>query len=224
MSRSEIKVYRHLMGENDLWAEHTRELLLKRRLLMLNLIGSPGAGKTALLEAMVGRLAGKFRFAVLEGDVETTYDAERLVRIGIQASQLLTSGGCHLQARMVHQALLDLPLDALEVVVVENVGNLVCPAEFDLGEMGKVAVLSVTEGEDKPAKYPMLFREAKAVVLTKIDLIPYLPFKMERCMEFIRQVNGQVPVFPLSALKGEGVAPWIEWVAAQREGLGKGSA
>lgn len=218
MSRSEIKVYRHLMGENDLWAERTRKLLAERHLLMLNLIGSPGAGKTALLEAMVNRLAGKFRFAVLEGDVETTYDAERLDRLGIKASQLLTSGGCHLQAKMVHKALLDLPLDSLEVVIVENVGNLVCPAEFDLGETGKVAVLSVTEGEDKPAKYPMLFRHAIAVVMTKTDLIPHLPFKLERCMEFIRQVNGQVPVFPLSALKGDGMEAWIEWLAAQRDG------
>lgn len=216
MSRREIKVYRHLMGENDLWAERTREVLAQRRLLMLNLIGSPGAGKTALLEAMAG--TGRFRFAVLEGDVETTHDAERLDRLGIQASQLLTSGGCHLQAKMVHQALLDLPLDKLDVVIVENVGNLVCPAEFDLGETGKVAVLSVTEGEDKPAKYPMLFRHAVAVALTKTDLLPHLPFSMDSCMKFIRQVNGQVPVFPLSALKGDGMSAWIEWVAGLRDG------
>lgn len=216
MDKSEIKVYRSLMGENDLWAGRTRELLATRGLLMLNLIGSPGSGKTALLEAMAAR-ARQFKFAVLEGDVETTHDAERLARRNVRASQLLTGGGCHLQAKMVHHALRDLPLDELDAVIVENVGNLVCPAEFDLGETGKVAVLSVAEGEDKPVKYPMLFRNAVAVALTKTDLLPHVPFKVERCMEFIRKVNGSVPVFPLSALTGEGMASWAEWVAARRE-------
>lgn len=212
---SEIKVYRNLMGANDEWAQKTRSLLAEKKVLMLNLIGSPGAGKTALLEAAAKCMQGRFRMAVLEGDCETTHDAERLHRHNVRVSQLLTDGGCHLQARMVHQALCDLPLDELDIVMVENVGNLVCPAEFDLGEHGKVAALSITEGEDKPVKYPMLFREAKAVVLTKMDLLPYLPFKLDDCLSYVRQVNGAVPVFQVSALKGDGMGPWMDWLGGQ---------
>jgi hydrogenase nickel incorporation protein HypB len=212
MARSKIKVYHDLMGANDVWAARTRETLRRSGARMLNVIGSPGAGKTALLEATAPRLRGRKRMAVLEGDCATTHDAERLNRIGVKASQILTDGGCHLQARSVHQALRDLPPEAFDLVIVENVGNLVCPSEFDLGEHGKVAVLSVAEGEDKPVKYPMLFREAAAVVLTKIDLLPHLPFSMKKCMQYIRQVNGVVPVFQLSALKGDGLAEWVEWL------------
>lgn len=213
--RHEIKVYRNLMGANDEWADKTRNMLRERGIRMLNLIGSPGAGKTALLEALALR-RNRPRFAVLEGDCATTHDAERLHRLGTPVSQLLTDGGCHLQAKMVHHALLDLPLEELDLVIVENVGNLVCPAEFDIGENDKVAILSVTEGEDKPVKYPMLFRNAAAIVLTKIDLLPYLPFQLDRCVAYVRQVNPDAPLFQVSALKGDGLEEWTGWVANGR--------
>ncbi len=184
MSELNIKVYRDLMGANDEWAQKTREVLSQKGLAMLNLIGSPGSGKTTLLENMVERLAGRLSFAVLEGDVETTRDAERLHALGIPVSQLLTGGACHLEAKLVHHALLDLPLDDIDIVIVENVGNLVCPAEFDVGEDAKVAVLSVTEGEDKPMKYPLLFRECGATVVTKTDLLPHVSFDIAFCLNY----------------------------------------
>lgn len=216
MSSREIKIYRDLMGANDEWAAKTRGLLENAGIAMLNIIGSPGSGKTTLLEGMVGPLRSRgIRIAVLEGDVETTHDAERLDVLNVPVSQLLTGGSCHLEAKLVHHALLDLPLDKADMVIVENVGNLVCPAEFDIGETAKIAVLSVTEGEDKPVKYPLLFTEAGAVVLTKTDLLPYLPFKIDKCMEYIRRIRADVPVFQTSSLKSTGIDEWIEWLVRQ---------
>jgi hydrogenase nickel incorporation protein HypB len=212
MKSRQIKVYKDLMGENEKWAAETRVLLEGGNITMLNLIGSPGSGKTALLESLAQSDAGAFRFAVLEGDVETTHDAERLHRHNVIVSQLLSGGACHLEAKLVHRALRDLPLDDLDVVFVENVGNLVCPAEFDIGEYAKVAVLSVTEGEDKPVKYPLLFTEAKAVVLTKLDLLPHLRFNIDECVSYIRQINAGVPVMRVSSQTGEGIGEWCAWV------------
>jgi len=206
------------MGANDKWANKTRSLLAKENVQMLNLIGSPGAGKTALLEQAVKKLSRKLAFAVLEGDIETQNDAERLARLGCEVSQLLTGGGCHLEAKMVHYALRDLPLRRLDMVVVENVGNLVCPAEFDIGEHAKVVVLSVTEGEDKPLKYPTIFREARAIVISKIDLIRHVPFKLKRCLEFIRKINPRAPVFRVSALSGKGIKEWLDWLTFFSDG------
>jgi hydrogenase nickel incorporation protein HypB len=211
MNVRELKVYKDLMGHNEKWAGEIRALL-GRRILMLNLIGSPGSGKTTLLEKMAPRLEGLVRFAVLEGDVETTRDAERLQSLGVQVSQLLSGGACHLEAKLVHRALQDFPLEELDLVFVENVGNMVCPAEFDIGENAKVAVLSIAEGEDKPLKYPLLFREAKAVVLTKLDLLPHLSFDLEACRHHIRQVNAGLPIFEISARSGAGVREWTDWV------------
>jgi len=216
MSRLTIKVYRDLMGANDVWAAKTRKLLRDKKIVLLNLIGSPGAGKTALLESTVRPLSGKMRFAVLEGDIATTHDAERLAKLRCRVSQLLTGGACHLQAKMVHYAIRDLPLDNLDMIIVENVGNLVCPAEFDIGEQAKVAVLSITEGEDKPVKYPTLFRESRAVVLTKMDLLPHLSFKLKTCLRYLRQVNASSPIFPVSSVTGKGIAPWSQWLKAWR--------
>ena len=212
----QIKVYRDLMGANAEWAEKTRTLLAEKGVRMVNIIGAPGCGKTTLLERMAARLARRARFAVLEGDVETTRDAERLAALEVPVSQLITAGACHLEAKLVHAALRDLPLDDLDLVIVENVGNLVCPAEFDIGEEAKIAVLSVTEGEDKPVKYPLLFREAAAVVLTKIDLLPYLPFNLNACLDYLRQVNGELPIFQVSALTGDGIDAWVEWLVGSR--------
>ena len=150
--------------------------------------------------------------ALLEGDVATTCDAERLDRLDVPVSQLLSGGSCHLEAKLVHHALRDFALPDLGLVFVENVGNMVCPAEFDIGEHAKVAVLSVTEGEEKPLKYPLLFREASAIVLTKIDLIPHLVYDLEACRDNIRQVHGDIPVFEVSSTTGEGVDAWCDWV------------
>jgi hydrogenase nickel incorporation protein HypB len=162
---------------------------------------------------MVERLAGRLAFAVLEGDVETTRDAERLHALDIPVSQLLTGGACHLEAKLVHHALLDLPLDDLDMIIVENVGNLVCPAEFNIGEDAKVAVLSVTEGEDKPMKYPLLFRECGATVVTKTDLLPHVQFNMDFCTGSLDRLNHDATVFKVSAVNGCGMDEWVEWVA-----------
>lgn len=208
-----IKVYRNLMGDNDKWAGKTRLLLARYGARMINIIGSPGAGKTALLERTVAKLGRRLGFAVLEGDLETRNDAERLARLHCRVSQLLTGGGCHLEARMVHRALRDLPLGKIDLVIVENVGNLVCPAEFDLGENAKIVVLSVTEGEDKPLKYPIVFRAAGAVVISKTDLLPHVPFKLGKCLKHIRSLNPRARVFKTSAETGEGMDTWIDWLS-----------
>ena len=214
MSTTTLKVYRDLSAVSGEWADKTRTLAGQHGITILNLIGSPGSGKTSLLESMVAGLRSRLRFAVLEGDVATTRDAERLDALGVPVSQLITEGGCHLSARLVHSAFKDLRLAELDVVIIENVGNLVCPASFDIGESAKVAVLSVTEGEEKPVKYPRLFREASAVVLTKTDLLPYLPLDVDQCLENIRRTNGTIPVFQVSAVEGTGVEDWIGWVSS----------
>ena len=216
MKTQEIKVYKDLMGANEEWAAKTRELLAPNRVLMLNLIGSPGAGKTTLLERSVAQLKDRAAFAVLEGDVETTRDAERLAALDVPVSQLLSGGACHLEAKLVHHALQDFPVNQLDIVFVENVGNMVCPAEFDIGEQAKVAVLSVTEGEDKPLKYPLLFREAEAIVITKTDLLPHLNYDLAACREHIRQVHDGIPVFETSGTTGEGIDAWVDWVVQRR--------
>ncbi|MFO1491825.1 MAG: hydrogenase nickel incorporation protein HypB [Kiritimatiellia bacterium] len=211
----EIKVYQGLMGDNEVWAAKIRQVLAEHRILMLNLIGAPGSGKTALLESMVPFLRDRVRYAVLEGDVETTNDAQRLDALGVPVSQLLSGGSCHLEAKLVHRALLDFPVADLDLVVVENVGNMVCPAEFDIGEHAKIAVTSVTEGEDKPLKYPLLFREAKAVVITKTDLLPHLQYDLRACRANVAAVHAGIPVFEVSARTGAGVEAFATWVMDQ---------
>lgn len=215
-SSRRIKVYKDLMGANAEWAERTRDLIKEKNITMVNIIGSPGCGKTTLLEALGSGAGCPVRFAVLEGDVETTRDAERLAALNVRVSQLLTGGACHLEAKLVHHALKDLPLDELDFVFVENVGNLVCPAEFDIGETAKVAVLSVTEGEDKPLKYPLLFREAGAALVTKTDLLPHLDFDIESCIGFMRRVNADIPIMKISATSGEGIDKWVKWLLQLR--------
>jgi hydrogenase nickel incorporation protein HypB len=217
MTTKEIKVYRDLMGANEEWAAKTRALLAEKGVLMINLIGSPGAGKTTLLEGMGEQLEQCMKFAVLEGDVETTRDAERISALGVPVSQLLSGGACHLEAKLVHYALQDLDLENLDLVVVENVGNMVCPAEFDIGEHAKIAVLSVAEGDDKPLKYPLLFQESKAAVLSKTDLLPYIPFDLPACRSYINQVNANLPIFEVSGLKQEGLGAFVEWLKGLAE-------
>ncbi len=214
-----LKVYRNVLSANEEWAARTRAFLAEKRAVMWNVIGSPGSGKTALLERLVPLLRDRLPCFVLEGDVETTQDAERLLALKIPAVQILTHGACHLGAETVYQALSELPPEKEgggACVFVENVGNLVCPAEFDVGETGKIAVLSVTEGEDKPLKYPLLFREALAAVISKVDLVPHLPVSLERYRDNIRAVNADVPVFECSAVSGTGTDRLAEWLLGRR--------
>lgn len=207
-----VEVMRNVFARNDALAEQTRSLLAARGVRAINLIGGAGAGKTTLLEATLPRLAGRRRAVVLEGDIATTHDAERIAALGVPAMQLLTEGGCHLGAAIVHHAVGKLQLDQIDLVFIENVGNLVCPANYDLGEERRVAVLSTAEGDDKPAKYPLLFKRAHAIVLTKMDLMPYVSFDVARCEQYIRQLNTAAPIFRVSARTGEGVDAWLTWL------------
>ena len=182
---------------------------------MVNIISSPGAGKTTLLERTCEVLGAKFRIGVIEGDITTDRDAQRLKKYNIPIIVINTEGGCHLDSNSISKVLDNFDLDNLDVLFVENVGNLICPSQFDLGESFKLAVVSTTEGDDKPAKYPMLFREAKAVLLNKIDLIPYTNFNFENFSSDLKKLNGQIPVFEISCTRGDGLREWYMWIEEQ---------
>jgi len=207
-----IKVLESILAGNARAAEEVRELLAAERVTALNLISGPGAGKTSLLEQVVPRLQPGLRVGVLEGDIATTRDGERVGKLGVPVVQLLTNGGCHLEAALVARGLAELDLDSLDLVFIENVGNIACPAEFDLGEMAKVGLLSVAEGHDKPAKYPLLFSELSALVLGKMDLLPYTDFDMGAFESDLRALNAAAPVFPLSCRTGDGVGAFVGWI------------
>ncbi len=200
-----------LLSENERWAQKNRAWFKKRQVKVINLIGSPGAGKTSLIEA-TARLWNQGKIAVIEGDPETQRDAERLSALGLPVAAVTTGGVCHLDARMVHQAFHQLVETDPHLLFIENVGNLLCPADFDLGEDLSVVVLSVTEGEDKPEKYPQAFRRAQVLVLTKIDLLPYVDFSLDRCLSLARQINPSLKVLPLSLKTGEGLSDWLEFL------------
>jgi hydrogenase nickel incorporation protein HypB len=215
MNTAHIPVYRAVMEDSTRWAEATRVLLTERGQKLFNFIGSPGAGKTALLEALARVSRGRARFAVIEGDCAGTRDAERLAAQGVQAVQIVTGDGCHLPAESIHHVLRELPREGLDFVLVENVGNLVCPAAFDMGETAKIAVLSATEGEDKTLKYPTLFRQAVATVLSKGDLLPHLRFDLARCHAALHQINAAAPVFEVSGKTGQGINVFADWLLAK---------
>jgi hydrogenase nickel incorporation protein HypB len=201
-----------VLARNDHLAEHVRAWLAVRRILAVNLMSSPGSGKTSLLERTVARLGHTREVCVIEGDQETTYDAERIQRAGARAVQVNTGAGCHLDAGMVQRALDSLaPADG-SLLFVENVGNLVCPALFDVGEHAKVVVVSVTEGDDKPLKYPHMFRAADLVVVNKTDLLPYVDFDVDAFAERARSLNPGVTVLPLSVRTGDGTDHWYTWL------------
>ena len=221
MRTETIEVITAILGENDRVAAHNRAHFDERRVLALNLMSSPGAGKTALLEATIRALDGRLRVAVVEGDLATENDAARIRACGVPAVQITTGNACHLDAQMVHDALHELPLAGLDVLFIENVGNLVCPASFDLGQHRNVTLLSVPEGDDKPAKYPVMFRAADLSLITKTDLLPYLTeFSVERARLALRQIGYAGETIELTSRGGEGFAAWIAWlereVAAQR--------
>jgi hydrogenase nickel incorporation protein HypB len=214
----EIKVLHNILEVNDRAADEVRALLAAAGVTVFNLIGGPGTGKTSLLEQVIPRLLGRRNVAVLEGDIATTRDGERIGALGVPVVQLLTGGGCHLEAVLIAKALEEFDLDALDIVFVENVGNIACPAEFDLGETAKVAVLSVTEGDDKAAKYPLLFHEMSALVLGKTDLLPLTDFGMREFERDVRGLNPAAPIFPLSCRTGEGVNAFVQWLETVHEG------
>jgi hydrogenase nickel incorporation protein HypB len=218
-SRKLIEVQEDLLARNDRLAARLREGHRRRRVLALNLLGGPGAGKTTLLEQTIRALAPTQAVAVLEGDQETSHDAERVRAAGARSAQINTGAGCHLDAAMVEAGLRTLEPAERSLLLIENVGNLVCPALFDLGEQAKVVVLSVAEGEDKPLKYPHVFRAASVLVLNKIDLLPHLSFDVERCLANARQVNPRLRVFRTSARDGHGVAAWCEWIRGELAAL-----
>jgi len=211
-----VEVLKGLLDANDHQAAHNREHFERHDVLAVNLMSSPGAGKTALLEATIEALGNELKVAVVEGDLETENDAERIRRKGVPAVQISTGSACHLDAHMVHAALHDLDLDGIDIVFIENVGNLVCPASFDLGQHLNVTLLSTPEGHDKPAKYPVMFRAADLVVITKADLLHVLDdFDPEYATSSLRQLASQAPVMEVSARSGAGVENWLDWVRTE---------
>lgn len=214
-SVSRVLIERNVLDRNDRLADFNRGWLAGRRVLALNLVSSPGAGKTTLLERTVRDLAGEYPVSVIEGDQETDNDARRIRAAGCRAIQINTGVACHLDAAMVSRALDELDPALGSIVFVENVGNLVCPALFDLGERAKVVVCSVPEGDDKPLKYPNMFRAGRVVVLNKMDLLPHVPFDLDRFLQGVRQVNPAVKVIPVSALHGDGLVEWYDWIRQQ---------
>ncbi|ABD90016.1 hydrogenase nickel incorporation protein HypB [Rhodopseudomonas palustris] len=217
--RQIIKLERAVLAHNDGLAEANRARFAQAGILTLNLLSSPGSGKTTLLCATITALAGRLPVAVIEGDQQTSFDADRIRESGAPAIQVNTGKGCHLDAAMVADAFARLDLAAGGVLFVENVGNLVCPAAFDLGEAAKVVILSVTEGEDKPLKYPDMFAAADLMILNKIDLAPYVSFNVERCLELAHRVNPRLSVLQLSATTGEGLAAWVQWIEARQRAI-----
>ena len=211
-----VELHERILAGNERTAAHNRQHFRDRRVVAINLMGSPGAGKTAVLEATARRL-DRQRLGALAGDLATDHDAERLRAAGIVAKSITTGSACHLDAAMVHRALHDFPWRELDYLFIENVGNLVCPAVYDLGQAVNVVALAVTEGEDKPLKYPVMFRKADLVLITKIDLLPYLPdVRVEKIAEALARVMPQAMFLPISARTGEGLQGWLAWLAGVR--------
>ena len=216
-----VEVHDRILAGNDRTARHNREHFLEHGTLAINLMGSPGAGKTAVLEATARSLHGRLRLGALAGDLETDRDAQRLMRAGIPCVSITTGSACHLDAELVHRALHGFPISDIDLLFIENVGNLVCPAVYDLGQAANVVALSVTEGDDKPLKYPVMFRKADLVLLTKTDLLPYLPEVSVAAIEdALAHVMPDPRVIALSARTGEGLDAWLEWLEARRPAVG----
>lgn len=212
----EIPVIRNVLEANDKMAVQLKKLFAQHKILVLNLISSPGAGKTSVLERTLTDLRDEFRMAVVEGDLQTDNDARRVAATGAKAVQINTDGGCHLDSNMVLDAISNFDLADLDILFIENVGNLVCPVEFDCGEDHKIALLSVTEGDDKPEKYPLLFNLSKVMLLNKVDLLPYVDFDVNRAHRFASHLNPDILIFDMSCRSGEGLEPWYDWLREAR--------
>lgn len=209
-----------IMEANEQLAGHNRELYDEYGVKVINLMSAPGAGKTSVLEQTISRIRNDYRLGVIEGDLMTTMDADRISASGIPAFQITTGTVCHLDARMVHNALHSFDIKGLDLLFIENVGNLVCPAEFNLGEHLKVMVYSVVEGAEKPKKYPVMFHEAAVVILNKIDLLPYAGVSLEELQRNVLEVNPEAVIFPVSCRTGEGFDAWVDWLKAYLKRLG----
>ncbi len=211
----EIKILKNILSANEQIAEKNRELLDKNNVFTVNIMSSPGAGKTSLILETIKRLKGKTRIGVIEGDVSSSVDAEAVGKEGAPVIQINTGGGCHLDANMVQNALDNIPLPDIDLLFIENVGNLICPAGFALGDHKRAIVSSVPEGDDKPFKYPLMFHEADIVVLNKIDLLPYVKFDLKAFSQAIRSINEKLEIIPISCTTGQGIGEWVSWLRAQ---------
>lgn len=212
-----VQIEQDILAKNNRYADENRHYFSERGMLVLNLVSSPGSGKTTLLTETINRLKNDIDMAVIEGDQQTARDADRIRATGVPALQINTGKGCHLDAHRVGHALESLNLPDRSLLFIENVGNLVCPSAFDLGEAHKVVILSVTEGEDKPIKYPDMFHAADLMILNKTDLLPYLDFDSAECIRYAKQVNPRIKVLSLSAKTGEGMESWLKWLRAELE-------
>jgi len=212
---SVITIERKVLEKNDEIAHQNRALLARHGILALNMVSSPGAGKTSILERMLERIKEHVPIAVIEGDVQTDLDARRVARYGVPAVQIVTRGGCHLEANLVRDALAGLALAGIKILIIENVGNLVCPSNYDLGEAFKVVVASTTEGDDKPMKYPAMFRNASVLIINKIDLLPYVASDIDALQSNALAINPALTVFRTSCTTGEGISAWCDWLLAK---------
>ena len=219
-----VRLEQDILAKNNQYADANRRYFSECGILTLNLVSSPGSGKTTLLTKTLHALHNEYSLAVIEGDQQTSHDAERIRETGVDAVQINTGKGCHLDAHMVGHAVQTLSPESDSMLFIENVGNLVCPAAFDLGEAHKVAILSVTEGEDKPLKYPDMFHAADLMILNKIDLLPYLDFDVEKCMGYARRVNPDIQILQLSATSGEGMDAWLAWLRAEHDQVRHGAS
>ncbi len=210
-----VPTVRNILEANDRIAGQNREMFAESQVYVMNLMSSPGAGKTSLLEQTLERVRGKINVGVIEGDIQSSVDAERIARKGVKAVQINTDGACHLDANMIREAVAEFDIDELDLLVVENVGNLVCPAEFDVGEHMKVMILSIPEGDDKPFKYPLMFQECKALVINKIDLLPYVDCSVEKIRDASYKLNPKMDVFEVSCRTGEGLDEWCAWLVGK---------
>ena len=211
----EIKVLKDILGANDQIAAKNRELLDKNKVFAVNVMASPGAGKTSVVLQTIKALKGKVKIGVIEGDIASSIDAETVAKEGVPVVQINTGGECHLEAIQVQNALNNLPLADIDLLLIENVGNLVCPAEFSLGEHLKILIASVPEGDDKPFKYPLMFNTVDALVLNKIDLLPYVKFNVDGFVKTVKNINAKVELFKVSCTTGEGVQAWAKWLTAK---------
>jgi hydrogenase nickel incorporation protein HypB len=213
----EIKVVKDILDANERIAEKNRQLLDSNKVFAVNLMSSPGAGKTSLILQTLKRLKGKIKIGVIEGDVSSSLDAETVAKEGVPVVQINTGGGCHLDANMTSSALGNMPLKGIKLLLIENVGNLICPAEFALGEHRRVLISSIPEGGDKPFKYPLMFHQADAVLINKIDLLPYLKFDVQAFSRTIRKMNKKVKIIQISCTAGQGIEQWVSWLLNQIE-------
>jgi len=207
-----IEVKENILADNDKEAQVLRDKLKSKKTFLMNLMSSPGSGKTTTLLRTVESLKDRIKIGIMEADIDSSVDAETMARAGVKSIQLHTGGMCHLDAAMTEQGLNELKYDDLDLVVLENVGNLICPAEFDTGAAKNVMILSVPEGHDKPLKYPLMFSKVDALIINKIDVMPYFDFDMEKLREYVGKLNKNVKIFPISAKTGEGVKDWTDWL------------